>query len=106
MTQMVQVFLLGITLGGVYALMAAGLTIVFGVMRIVNIAHAAFMFIAAYITYFLFSSFGVDPILSVLVTMPVMYLLGLLVYRLVFARVADNGRVSELTVPLAFPMAW
>jgi branched-chain amino acid transport system permease protein len=105
MTQMVQVFILGMSLGGVYALMAAGLTIVFGVMRIVNIAHAAFMFIAAYITYFLFKSFGIDPILSIVVTMPAMYLLGVIVYRLVFARVADNSRFTELTVLLTFSLA-
>jgi branched-chain amino acid transport system permease protein len=51
MNQFVQVLLFGMTLGGVYALMASGLTLVFGVMRIVNIAHAAFMILAAYIAF-------------------------------------------------------
>lgn len=105
MNQLLQVFLLGISLGGVYALMAAGLTIVFGVMRIVNIAHAAFMFIAAYLTYFLFQKYGVDPILSVVISMPLMYLLGLAVYRLLFERISESSRFTELTVLLTFSLA-
>lgn len=105
MNQILQVFLLGISLGGVYALMSSGLTIVFGVMRIVNIAHAAFMFIAAYITYFLFQRLGFDPILSVGLTMPVMYLFGIGLYKLLFARIAENARFAELTVLLTFSLA-
>ena len=51
MTELVQVMILGAMLGGVYAVMAAGLTLVFGVMRIVNIAHAAFMLLGAYLSF-------------------------------------------------------
>ena len=70
MTNLVQVLLLGIALGGVYALMASGLTLIFGVMRIVNIAHAAFMMVGAYISYWAFHLYGIDPILSILISMP------------------------------------
>ena len=105
MTQMIQVFLLGISLGGVYALMAAGLTVVFGVMRIVNIAHAAFMFIAAYMTYWAFKLWGLDPILSIVFTMPLMFLLGMGVYKLLFQRIAESSRFVELTVLLTFSLA-
>jgi branched-chain amino acid transport system permease protein len=105
MTQLVQVFLLGILLGGVYSLMASGLTLIFGVMRIVNIAHAAFMMVAAYISYWAFHLFGIDPILSVLISMPLMFLLGVTIYRLVFFNIAGSARHGELTVLLTFSLA-
>ena len=71
MNQALQILLLGASLGGVYALMASGLTLIFGVMRIVNIAHAVLMIAAAYIAYYAFQLFSFDPILSIFITMPV-----------------------------------
>ena len=76
MTQVIQILLLGLALGGVYALMASGMTLIFGVMRIVNLAHAAFIVLAR-ISPSGCSRFGkVDPILSMVVTMPVLFHLG------------------------------
>ena len=105
MTQMIQVFILGLILGGVYALMATGLTLIFGVMRIVNLAHAAFIILAAYISYWAFQLFGIDPFLSLLITMPAMFLLGVILYRLLFPRIADSPRYVEMTVLLSFGLA-
>jgi branched-chain amino acid transport system permease protein len=105
MNQFVQVLLFGMTLGGVYALMASGLTLVFGVMRIVNIAHAAFMIIAAYITYFAFTIYNIDPIISIVITMPVMFFVGITVYKLFFAQISGTARSGELTVLLTFALA-
>jgi len=105
MTQMVQLLIIGISLGGVYALMASGLTLVFGVMRIVNIAHAALMVTAAYISYWVFRLYEVDPIISILISMPAMFLLGMLIYKLLFQRIIDSPRIGELTVLLTFALA-
>jgi branched-chain amino acid transport system permease protein len=105
MNQFIQVLLFGLTLGGVYALMASGLTLVFGVMRIVNIAHAAFMILAAYIAFFAFTIYNIDPILSLLITMPVMFFVGIAVYWLFFARIKGTARTGELTVLLTFALA-
>jgi branched-chain amino acid transport system permease protein len=105
MSQFVQVLLFGVTLGGVYALMASGLTLVFGVMRIVNIAHAAFMVIAAYISFFAFTIYNIDPIISIFITMPVMFFVGIVVYWLFFARIKGAARTGELTVLLTFALA-
>lgn len=104
-SMLVQLLLIGVSLGGVYALMGSGLTIVFGVMRIVNIAHAALMMIASYLTYFAFNQFGLDPILSVFLTMPVMYFVGVFVYKLFFSRLSKDARYGELTVLLTFSIA-
>lgn len=102
---MIQTIILGLVLGGVYALMASGLTLLFGVMRIVNLAHGAFMILAAYITYFMFIRLGLDPFISLLVTMPTMFLLGVAIYRTLFPRLEGSDRYSEMTVLLTFGLA-
>jgi branched-chain amino acid transport system permease protein len=105
MNQFIQVLLFGLTLGGVYALMASGLTLVFGVMRIVNIAHAAFVILAAYIAFYAFTIYHVDPILSIFITMPIMFFVGIAVYWLFFSRIKGALRAGELTVLLTFALA-
>jgi branched-chain amino acid transport system permease protein len=105
MTQMVQVLILGLMLGGVYALMASGLTLIFGVMRIVNIAHAAFMLFAAYLAFWAFKLYRIDPVASVLITMPVMFLLGMGIYKLLFPRIVGSKRFTSMTVLLTFSLA-
>jgi branched-chain amino acid transport system permease protein len=105
MTQLVQILLLGLALGGVYALMASGLTLIFGVMGIVNLAHAAFMTLAAYLSWWAFSHFGLDPILSTVLVMPLMFALGLLIYQLLFARSFADPRARGMSVLLTFALA-
>ena len=105
MTHLVQILLLGLALGGVYALMASGLTLIFGVMGIVNLAHASFMTLAAYIAFWAFSLYGVDPILSVVIAMPVMFVLGIVVYQLLFSRLFGDARSRGMTVLLTFALA-
>jgi branched-chain amino acid transport system permease protein len=100
-----QTLILGLVLGGVYALMASGLTLLFGVMRIVNLAHGVFMLLAAYGAFFLFTEWGVDPFVSLVVTMPAMFLFGVLVHRFLFPRLEGSDRYSEMTVLLTFGLA-
>lgn len=102
---MIQTLILGLVLGGVYALMASGLTLLFGVMRIVNLAHGALMVVAAYIAYFMFTAWGIDPFISLVVTMPTMFLVGVVVYRFLFPRLEGSDRYSEMTVLLTFGLA-
>jgi branched-chain amino acid transport system permease protein len=102
---LLQVMILGATLGGVYAVMAAGLTLIFGVMRIVNIAHAAFMVLGAYLAFWLFTRFHVDPIASIAIVMPILFVVGMALYRLLFHRIADGHRFTEMTVLLTFALA-
>lgn len=102
MTQAIQVLILGLALGGVYALMSSGMTLIFGVMRIVNLAHSAFIIMAAYIAFWLFKLLHVDPIFSIVITMPVMFVVGILYYRILFASRADNPRFTDITVLITF----
>lgn len=103
--QWMQVLVLGLLLGGVYAMMASGLTLLFGVMRVVNLAHAAFILVASYITYVLFENLAMDPMISLVVTMPLMFLLGVVLYLLLFPRLEGNPRYVEMTVLLTFGLA-
>jgi branched-chain amino acid transport system permease protein len=93
---LIQTLILGLLVGGVYALMASGLTLIFGVMRVINVAHGAFLILAAYITYELFQVFHMDPILSILITTPVMFGLGWLIQRYVIARIGNPEQTSVL----------
>ena len=105
MTQIIQILLLGLALGGVYALMASGMTLIFGVMRIVNLAHSAFILVGAYATFVLFGKFGLDPILSMAITMPLLFVIGIVYYRVLFAPRADNPRFTDITVLVTFATA-
>ena len=77
MTELVQTLILGVLIGGVYALLASGLTLIFGVMRVINIAHGAFLILAAFLTYTIWSATGIDPLVSILFTTPIMFALRL-----------------------------
>lgn len=105
MIDFIQTLLLGLLLGGVYALFAAGLTLVFGVMRIVNIAHAAFIFAAAFVSYQLNKVFGMDPLVSMVVNIPLGFLFGVVIYQVVLSRDAESPRYTEMTVLLTFALA-
>lgn len=93
---LVQTLILGLLVGGVYALMASGLTLIFGVMRVINVAHGAFLILAAYITYELFQAFKLDPILSILITTPLMFGLGWIIQRFVLSRIENPEQTSVL----------
>jgi branched-chain amino acid transport system permease protein len=102
----IQVLILGILLGGVYALMSSGLTILFGVMRVVNIAHAAVIVLAAYFTFFIWDWTGIDPLLLALVALPIFFLFGAMLYVTLFPRLEGSPRFSEMTVLLTFGLAF
>lgn len=74
-----QLLVAGLLLGGVYALISIGLTLIFGVMRVVNFAHGEFLMLGMYLSYYLVTSAHMNPYLAVVVVAPALYLFGLLV---------------------------
>jgi branched-chain amino acid transport system permease protein len=80
--KLLQTLASGLLTGGIYALIGIGLTIVFGVMRVVNFAHGALVMVGMYATYFLFTYLGIDPFASLLVVMPLMFAGGALMEKL------------------------
>jgi branched-chain amino acid transport system permease protein len=76
--------------------MASGLTLIFGVMRVINVAHGAFLILAAYITYRLFHVFALDPIISILITVPLFFVLGWAVQRFILSHIENPEQTSVL----------
>src|SRR6202162_678880 len=103
MTLVLEAAVLGILTGGVYALMASGLTLIFGVMRIINVGHGALVILGAYLSFALLKSAHIDPFLSLVVTMPAMFLLGVML-QIVFVRPLKTDR-EALSVLVTYALA-
>lgn len=88
---MLQTLVDGLAIGGIYAIIALGLTLIFGVMRVINMSHGEFVMIGMFVSYFLFTSFGVDPFLSILISAPICFVIGYVLYRL-FVEKAKKAR--------------
>lgn len=88
----------GILLGGLYALFAAGLSLVFGIMRLVNLAHGDLIVLSAYITLAFVSLLGLHPFVAAIVAAPVMFSIGWLLQRLVLNRVLGPDILPPLLV--------
>jgi branched-chain amino acid transport system permease protein len=84
----------GLLLGGFYAAVTVGVSISFGMLDIVNIAHPAFIVLGSYIAYFVSINFGVDPIVVSIVALPAFYALGALVYQVYYAAFERRGQES------------
>ncbi|MDP1993465.1 MAG: branched-chain amino acid ABC transporter permease [Syntrophales bacterium] len=77
----IQTVTSGVLLGGLYGLIALGMTLIFGVMRVINLAHGEFLMIGMYVSYILFTKFGVDPYLSIVVSVPLLFVIGIAIQR-------------------------
>jgi branched-chain amino acid transport system permease protein len=99
----VQATIVGILFGGVYALLASGQAMIFGVTRTVNFAQAVFAILSAYLSYTLFRDLGVDPFLSVLVLVPAMFVFGAATYVILLRRL--NRTSAELALLVLYALA-
>src|SRR2546427_3603064 len=89
MRLLIQSILSGILIGGVYALIGIGLTLIFGVMRVINFAQGELVMVGMYATFWVFVLLGIDPFVSVVLTMPALFLLGAVLQRSLINRVLD-----------------
>jgi len=100
----VQAVILGLLAGGVYALMASGLTLAFGIMRVINVAQGVMIILGAFLSYTLFTQFHIDPFLSVLLVVPAIFVLGVVI-ELVFIRPLRADEREELSLLVTWAIA-
>jgi len=89
--KILDVVIAGLLLGGLYALIAMGLSLQYGVARVLNISHGEFIMLGALITWFLYKAFGVNPLVSLAICGPVTFIIGFLLYRTLFTRLRTSS---------------
>lgn len=100
-----QVVISGVLAGALYAMVALGLGLIFGVMRILNIAHGPLLMLGAYLTYFLYQGTGLSPYLLVPVAMAGLFVVGVLLQRTLVFRVVDAPELSSLLLTFGIATA-
>ncbi len=103
-TTLVQAIINGLLIGGIYALVSIGVTLIFGVVKIVNFAQGEFVMIGMYITFFLFQLFGLDPLLSLLISMPIMFLIGVGIQHFLIRRVLGENDMPQIFLTFALSL--
>ncbi len=96
----------GLLIGGIYALMGVGMALIFGVMRVINFAHGEFVGIGMYAAIILFKYVNLDPYVSLLVVLPLGFLLGVILEKLVLSRFVDSPGDATLLVTLGLGLVF
>jgi branched-chain amino acid transport system permease protein len=95
-----QAIIGGLLMGGVLSLVAIGLSLIFGVMNIINFAHGALLMVGMYISFFAFQFFNFDPFFSIVFSMPLLFLGGLLIQKVVINPVLNAAHINQLLLTL------
>ena len=104
-TMVGQVIISGLLAGALYSMVALGLALIYGVMRVINIAHGTLLMLGAYTTFWWFRLLGINPYVSLLVALPLMFLLGMLLQRTLVIRVVDAPELSSLLLTFGISIA-
>lgn len=90
----------GILMGGIYTLVASGLTLIYGVLHIINFAHGSMLMVAMFGVFYLVTKLGVDPYLSLIVTMPSMFVMGYVLYKYLIGKLSYGKDENILLITL------
>jgi branched-chain amino acid transport system permease protein len=108
MTFSLDVFLQGLAsglmIGGVFALISIGLTLIWGVMKIINFAHGEFLMIGLYIAYFLVAERGMDPYLTILITTPALFLIGVAIFQASIKPILKDPPMNQIMLTLGISL--
>ncbi|WP_424236877.1 branched-chain amino acid ABC transporter permease [Bhargavaea ginsengi] len=96
----IQSMIDGILMGGIYGLVAIGLTLIFGVMKVINFAQGAFLMLGMYVSYWAFTLMGINPYLSIFLSAAVLFVVGAFVQKTVLSRMMDAPEHNQLLVTL------
>jgi branched-chain amino acid transport system permease protein len=100
-TTIAQAVVNGLLIGGIYALVSIGVSLIFGVVKIVNFAQGEFVMIGMYISFVLATSFGIDPLFSLVVSMPALFVIGVLLQHFLIRRVLALGDMPQIFLTFA-----
>lgn len=99
-----QALVNGLLIGGIYALVSIGVTLIFGVVKIVNFAQGEFVMLGMYISYGLATHLGLDPVASLVVSMPALFLAGMVLQRVLIRRVLGLGDMPQIFLTFALSL--
>jgi branched-chain amino acid transport system permease protein len=99
-----QLLISGLLLGGVYALLSIGLTLIMGVMRLVSFCHGDIVMVGMYIAYFIFTFLNIDPYISIIVVIPITFIIGLLIFRVVLKPTIGKPHIVQVFATLGISM--
>lgn len=98
METFLQIIASGILLGGIYALISVGLNLIFGVIKIVNLAHGDFLMVGMYLTFFLFTLYKINPYTATLLVFPILLVVGLVIFRLIIKPLLGKSETEVNTI--------
>lgn len=98
---LVQSIVTGLLVGSVYSLIAVGLTLIWGIMELVNFAHGSFLMLSMYICYAFFLWFGFDPVFTIPIAAVVLFVLGFLTYKVIIAHIMKSPMLFQILTTLA-----
>ena len=104
LTTVTQAVVNGLLIGGIYALVSIGVSLIFGVVKIVNFAQGEFVMIGMYLSFFLANYLGIDPILSLLISMPALFVVGALLQHFLIRRVLGLGDMPQIFLTFALSL--
>jgi branched-chain amino acid transport system permease protein len=99
-----QAVINGLLIGGIYALVSIGVTLIFGVVKIVNFAQGEFVMIGMYLSYYLSTQFGIDPVVSILFSMPILFVVGVLIQHYLIRRVLGLNDLPQIFLTFALSL--
>lgn len=99
-----QLIINGLLLGGMYALISVGLTLIFGVLEIINFAHGEFLMLSMYATFWMFQLYGIDPYVSFLIILPVFFFIGLAVQRGIIQPILNAPPLNQIFMTVGLSM--
>jgi branched-chain amino acid transport system permease protein len=91
MVKILDIVIAGLLMGGIYALVALGLSLQYGVARVLNVAHGEFIMIGAFITWSLYTMIGINPLVSLVICGPTVFIIGFILYKTVFTRLRTTA---------------
>ena len=89
--RILDVVIAGLLLGGIYALIAVGLSLQYGVARVLNIAHGEFIMLGAFVTWWLYTILEINPLVSLAICGPIVFIIGFILYRTLFTRLRNSS---------------